>query len=247
MEFLAVILFLIVSFGIKILLNIYNDREWNYRLFENEYEEEGPRHDPLLEAYISIGALMVRKDTASYGEKILYLNNYFSKHFPETHYDFGRSFTESLKNPVKTKVIMKWMSRRLPQRAQRLQVMYFLAGLATVDGSMNKREIELLKEMNGLLELSPKDFDSIIAMYTQKRERAQTTATKIPGLTAIQFACKILGVSEFASMDEIKKAYRRLVKLHHPDRFATENAAQQELAEQRFLEIQKAYEVLERR
>ena len=66
-------------------------------------------------------------------------------------------------------------------------------------------------------------------------------------ISAIQLACKIIGVSEQATMLEIKKAYRSLVKLHHPDRFATESLAQQQIAEQKFIEIQKAYEILERR
>lgn len=49
----------------------------------------------------------------------------------------------------------------------------------------------------------------------------------------------ILGVARSASADEIKKAYRRLAKQHHPDRNPG-NAA----AEKRFKEVQAAYEVL---
>jgi DnaJ-class molecular chaperone len=35
--------------------------------------------------------------------------------------------------------------------------------------------------------------------------------------------------------------------LHHSDHFSTETQAQQEIDSERFIEIQKAYEVLERR
>ncbi len=246
MVILYVLLFYAIVFALIIWSNIRNDREWNEGLFQNERDDAGVPHDPLLEAYISLGALMVRKDLSSYSEKILYLNSYFSKNFTNSHYDFGRSFTESLKNPVRPRAISYWLLRKQPHRGQRLQIMYFLAGLATVDGSMNKREITLLKDINVLLELSPKDFESIIAMYTQK-ERSNSSRPSISQLSAVQLACKILGVSEFASKDEIKKAYRKLVKLHHPDRFASESFEQQEIAEQRFIEIQKAYEILERR
>lgn len=244
--FIALLIFAVI-YGLIISSNVRNDREWHEGLFQqnNNYEEEIP-YDRMLEAYISLGALMVRKDTASYGEKILYLNNYFSKHFPHSHYDFGRSFTESLKNPIRPKALSKYLKRKLPHRKERMQIMYFLAGLSTVDGSMNKREIELLKEINAILDLSPKDFDSVISMYTQKQERKRRVQSSKPILSRRQLACKILGVSEHASKDEIKKAYRDLVKLHHPDRFASESKEQQEIAEQRFIEIQKAYEVLER-
>lgn len=49
----------------------------------------------------------------------------------------------------------------------------------------------------------------------------------------------ILGVSESASADEIKKAYRRLVKEHHPDRHPGDAGA-----EARFKELGEAYDVL---
>lgn len=228
----------------KIISNLNNDREWHKGLFEQETHSDEFSEDPLLEAYISLGALMIRKDRSAYRDKILYLNSYFSKHFPESHYDFGRSFTESLKEPVRPQTISRWLRRKLPKREQRIQIMYFLAGLSTIDGSMNARERNLLKEMNNLLNLSPKDLESIIAMYTQRRERKSTRKSSKPTPSDLQLAAKIIGVSIHASSDEIKKAYRSLVKLHHPDRFAMDTIEQQNLAEQRFIEIQKAYELL---
>ncbi|MDQ3823291.1 MAG: DnaJ domain-containing protein, partial [Actinomycetota bacterium] len=48
-----------------------------------------------------------------------------------------------------------------------------------------------------------------------------------------------LGVSKTASQEEIKKAYRKLVRQYHPDRNPGDASA-----EERFKEIQTAYDVL---
>lgn len=50
---------------------------------------------------------------------------------------------------------------------------------------------------------------------------------------------EILGVKRSASQEEIKRAYRKLAKQHHPDRNPNDPSA-----EDRFKEVQKAYQIL---
>ena len=50
---------------------------------------------------------------------------------------------------------------------------------------------------------------------------------------------KVLGVGRKATQDEIKKAYRKLARQHHPDANPGDSAA-----EERFKEVQQAYDVL---
>ena len=51
---------------------------------------------------------------------------------------------------------------------------------------------------------------------------------------------KVLGVDKGASVDDIKKAYRKLALKHHPDR----NPSDKKRAEEKFKEISEAYAVL---
>ncbi len=58
-------------------------------------------------------------------------------------------------------------------------------------------------------------------------------------------AYEILGLREGASQDEIRRAYRDLVKKYHPDQYV--NNPLSELAAEKLKEINEAYDVLTRR
>ena len=53
---------------------------------------------------------------------------------------------------------------------------------------------------------------------------------------------EVLGVKQGASQEEIKSAYRRLVKQYHPDQYV--NNPLKDLAQEKLAEINKAYEML---
>lgn len=55
---------------------------------------------------------------------------------------------------------------------------------------------------------------------------------------------EVLGVPKGANADELKSAYRRLAKKYHPDVYATAPAEEKAKAEEKFKEIQHAYDVL---
>ena len=55
----------------------------------------------------------------------------------------------------------------------------------------------------------------------------------------------VLKISSDATNEEVKKAYRNLIREYHPDRAAHEGKAATEVAHLKFLEIQQAYKELE--
>jgi hypothetical protein len=59
--------------------------------------------------------------------------------------------------------------------------------------------------------------------------------------------CSVLGVQTDQEFSQIKKAYRKLVMLKHPDRLAAKGLSKQQMAQahDEFLEIQNSYEYLE--
>jgi len=55
---------------------------------------------------------------------------------------------------------------------------------------------------------------------------------------------ELMGVPESATQDEIKKAYRTLALTAHPDKQATRDPAEAKKVQERFVQIQEAYELL---
>jgi len=55
---------------------------------------------------------------------------------------------------------------------------------------------------------------------------------------------EILGVDKNASADDLKSAYRKLAKKYHPDLYTTASDEEKKQAEERFKEINHAYDVL---
>lgn len=70
-----------------------------------------------------------------------------------------------------------------------------------------------------------------------KRKEAPYSQEKI-------LAFGLLGLEPGASIDDIKKSYRRMAKVHHPDRFSTHGDAAVKSATQHFQKVQAAYELL---
>jgi len=57
----------------------------------------------------------------------------------------------------------------------------------------------------------------------------------------------ILGIGKDATKEEIKQAYRKLANKYHPDKVTHLGEEFQKLSEKRFIEIQEAYRILEKK
>ncbi len=234
------------------------NHDWSVGIFDNTLPYS---RDNLLEAYIYLAAQLIAKDRNNVREKIQFISSHFRKHFKASDYDFRASLTSAYKNPDQLKAVSSWLNAKVRKKSQRIQILYFLAGICMVDGRIIPSELQLLEKIAFSLKISSREFQSVIAMYqktgshskssqrkTQSSAHSENkfrTKTRARTLSKRSINCQILGVSENVSFIEIKKAYRKMVKIHHPDRFHNESKAQQEIAKSKFIKIQKAYEYLE--
>ena len=59
-------------------------------------------------------------------------------------------------------------------------------------------------------------------------------------------AYTILEIERTATEEEVKKAYRNMAKKYHPDRVNTQDEAIRRGAEEKFKQVQKAYEQIQK-
>lgn len=242
---LVCLLFGIPFFG-GIALYAYKTRHarsWRKGIFPQTLK---PTEDNYLEAYLALGAKLILLNYQESKEKVQFINNYFNRYFTKANYNFGDSLLFSLKYPIRTHTITDWMKLHLKDEGTRSQIIYFLTGLALINVKVSSSELNFLKQINQDLGLDPDNLTKIIAIYAAYNEHKKETEKRKSASSKAKtsYAHEILGVQKGATPEEIKKAYRKLVKIHHPDNFATGTQSQQKMAAEKFVEIRNAYESL---
>lgn len=135
-----------------------------------------------------------------------------------------------LKRDIPVHQVCDQIRHNMPH-AVRLQLLHYLIGLAHADGSVHRAERDLLKRMAQDMGISEKDLGSISAMFRSADPSA---------------AYEILEITNTATDDEVKKAYRRMAMKFHPDKVAQLGEDVQKAAGEKFKKVQEAYETIQR-
>ena len=134
-------------------------------------------------------------------------------------------FKGIIKKEVSAHQVCVQIRQHMPH-ASRLQLLHFLFGIAKADQHVAGSEVNEIRKIAGYLNINQYDFESIKAMFYDDSESSY----------------KILEITKSASDDQVKKAYRKMVKKYHPDKLQGLGAEHIKGAEEKFLQIQKAYE-----
>lgn len=112
------------------------------------------------------------------------------------------------------------------------------------DGQIDPAEEVALRRVASFLGLSLRDFDRLEAFLRAAHEgRTGSGRSRADELTN---AYAVLGVKEGVSDAEVKRAYRKLMSQHHPDKLASKGLPEEmlKLAEEKTREIGAAYELI---
>jgi len=180
---------------------------------------------------LSLSSIVIKADGRVNQTELDYVRQYFvSAYGKERANATFRTFNEIIKNrEISAQRICMFLTQRT-RYAARLQILHFLFGIANADGSVSEAEAIEIQKMAGFMRVNFSDFESIKAMFFKTGNQAY----------------KILEVDKTASDSEIKKAYRSMVKKYHPDKVQHMDPVHIKGAEEKFKEVQKAYEQIQK-
>ena len=117
------------------------------------------------------------------------------------------------------------------QHELRRLLLEILIDAALADGRLKSEGRSVLRVVASGLSISERELDAILAM-------------RIPAERVEAEPYRILGISHEASMEEVRRAYRRLTARHHPDKLMSQGLpeAMMRMTEEKTREIRWAYE-----
>ncbi len=138
-------------------------------------------------------------------------------------------FKNISKQTISTSDVCKQIQQMM-DHAARLQLLHFLFGIAKADDMVTDDEEDEINRISNYLGISSRDYASIKAMFYNSSDNAY----------------KILESTKAATVNQIKKAYRTMAKKYHPDRVEHLGEEHKKGAEDKFKQIQKAYEYIQK-
>ncbi len=183
------------------------------------------RNSYFLSLLILTSAVM-KADQKVMKSELDYIKTFLTRNFgTDATVEAVKHLKELLKKDVDVKTVGAQIKRYVNKEA-RLQLLYYLTGIARADGVVSAAEIRVLREIALALELSSRESEAIFAMFYDNTDSAY----------------QILEIDRSASDEEIKKAYKTLAVKHHPDKVSHLGADVQRASEERFKIISEAYE-----
>ena len=173
-----------------------------------------------------LSAAVMKSDGKATKSELEYVRKFFIQQFGEAKArEDMRLFQEILQKEIPLQQVCSQIKQFMPI-ASRLQLIHYLFGISKADGHIDKAEISVIEQIAYYMGVSSADMNSLKAMYYRDG----------------QSDYKILEIEETATIEEIKKAYRKMAIKYHPDKVAQEGEEVQRAANEKFKTLQEAYE-----
>jgi DnaJ like chaperone protein len=173
-----------------------------------------------------LSAAVMKADGKVLKSELDYVKRFFTQQFGQ---DKAANYILDLREILKQEIPVRDVAlqiRDYMDHSSRLQLYHYLWGIAMADNILDPSEENLLIQLANYLRISQYDYQSIKAMHVKDVDNDY----------------KILELSPDASVDEIKKSYRKLAIKYHPDKVSHLGEDYKKAAEEKFQKLNEAYD-----
>lgn len=183
------------------------------------------RGDYAASLLVLVAAVM-KADGRVMKSELDYVRRYFVTRFGE---ETASEAVVMLRDILKQQIPLRDVTRQLSERLEysyRLEMLHFLFGIASADGSVSESEDQVIGKIAGFMSITDSDLQSIRAMFVSHSDSAY----------------KILEIEPTSTDDEVKKAYRNMAMKYHPDKVGHLGEDFKKVANEKFRKVQNAYD-----
>ena len=200
-------------------------RQTNY----NQYRRQTQSGD-FASALLVLSAAVMKADNRLLKSELDFIREFYTKQFGSAaaaqHIGVLK---ELLQKDIPVREVCEQI-RYYMEHPMRLQLLYYLFGIAKADGNVDKNEIQIIETIAHYLGLNAKDYESLKAMHYKDTESA----------------FKILEIEPSVTDEEVKKAYRKMAMKYHPDKVRGLGEQHEKAANEKFIKVQEAYEQIKK-
>ncbi len=200
----------------------------NYNTFfqQNPYGAPTEQKD-FISILLVLSAAVMKADGKVLKSELDFLKNFFQaqfgNRFTTQHLQFLKETLDQ--DRVNVNETCSFLRYRTTEEV-RIQLLHYLFGIAKADNHVSDQEIDVIYRIARQLHITDADFQSVKNMFYRNPQSDYT----------------ILGITEHATEEEIKKAYRKMAVKYHPDKVQDMGEEHQKAAKEKFQQIQEAYE-----
>ncbi|MDX9941495.1 MAG: TerB family tellurite resistance protein [Bacteroidales bacterium] len=194
------------------------------------YEYRSTTPGDFRVSLLILAASVMKADGKQLKSELDFIRAFFLKNFGEpATKQYMVAFRDILKQDIPLESVCLQIRSNMDIHS-RLQLLHFLFGISAADGHYHPLEVDTIERIAHYLGINQYDFLSIKNMFVKEADSAY----------------KILEIKPDASEEEIKKAFRAMALKHHPDRVSHLGEEFQKAAEEKFQQVNQAYNTIKK-
>jgi len=203
------------------------------KMFEDmnkgSFEQKGSMQSDFNVSLLVLTAAVMKADGSIKKSELDYVKAFYVRNFGQHAEQYIGMLREILKQEINLREVSMQVGQYMDY-SSKLQILHYLFGISKADDNFHPDEVDIITRIAGFMGISATDFASIKAMFVKE----------------VDSAYKILEIDSKASDEEIKKAYREMAVKYHPDKVSHIGDDIRKAAEEKFQEVNSAYEQIKR-